>query len=80
MVIVSGHRALAEAYLVHVLDVYEHYRFRAIQTDMESVGKSSFSGFLDTTDGWQDGLPHWLALRARQVPRAGLTMGASRGP
>jgi len=55
MVIVSGHRALAEAYLVHVLDVYEHYRFRAIQTDMESVGRSSFSGFLDTTDGWQDG-------------------------
>ena len=56
MVIVSGHRALAEAYLVHVLDVVEHYRFRAIQTDMESVGKSSFSGFLDTTDAWQDGL------------------------
>jgi hypothetical protein len=54
-VIVSGHRALAEAYMVHVLDVFEHYRFRAVQTDLESAGKSSFSGFLDTTDGWQDG-------------------------
>jgi hypothetical protein len=55
MVIVSGHRALAEAYLVHVLDVFEHYRFRAVQTDLESAGESSFSGFLETTDAWQEG-------------------------
>ena len=54
MVIVSGHRALAEAYMVHVLDVFEHYRFRAVQTELEAEGKTGFSGFLDVTDHWQD--------------------------
>ena len=54
MVIVSGHRALAEAYMVHVLDVFEHYRFRAVQTEFEAEGKTGFSGFLDITDQWQD--------------------------
>ena len=30
LVIVRGNRALAEAYAVHVIDVWEHYRFRAV--------------------------------------------------
>jgi phosphatidylserine/phosphatidylglycerophosphate/cardiolipin synthase-like enzyme len=54
MMIVSGHRALAEAYMVHVLDVYEHYRFRAVQAEIEAQGRTGFSGFLDGTDRWQD--------------------------
>lgn len=54
-VVVSGDRALAEAYAVHILDVYDHYRFRAIQSERQEQGKSGWSGFLDGDDGWQDG-------------------------
>lgn len=31
LVIVRGHQALALAYTAHVLDVYDHYRFRAVE-------------------------------------------------
>lgn len=55
MVIVTGDRALAEAYAVHVLDVYDHYRFRAITAEQKKKGKPTWSGYLDTTDGWQKG-------------------------
>ena len=54
LVIVEGDRALAEAYMVHVLDVYDHYRFRAVQSDLERQGKKGWSGFLQVTDAWQD--------------------------
>lgn len=54
MVIVTGHRELAMAYAVHVLDVYDHYRFRAIENDNKKKGKQGWSGFLDTHDRWQD--------------------------
>ena len=53
--IVSGDQELAAAYAVHILDVYEHYRFRAIQTERAQQGKKSWSGYLDTTDRWQKG-------------------------
>lgn len=54
MVVVEGDRALAEAYMVHVLDVYDHYRFRAVERELESEGKKGWSGFLQTSDRWQD--------------------------
>jgi phosphatidylserine/phosphatidylglycerophosphate/cardiolipin synthase-like enzyme len=54
MVIVRGHRELAMAYAVHVLDVYDHYRFRALENQATKQGKKGWSGFLDTTDKWQD--------------------------
>lgn len=54
MLIVRGHRELALAYAVHVLDVYDHYRFRAIENDLQRQGKPGWSGFLDTNDRWQD--------------------------
>lgn len=54
MVIVTGHRELAMAYAVHVLDVYDHYRFRAIENDLKKKGKKGWSGFLDVNDQWQD--------------------------
>jgi phospholipase D-like protein len=53
--IVSGDQALAEAYAVHILDVYDHYRFRAIETERKRQGKKGWSGFLETDDQWQDG-------------------------
>ncbi len=54
MVIVEGHAALAKAYMVHILDVYEHYRFRAIEAELRKKHQSGWSGFLDTEDTWQD--------------------------
>lgn len=58
MLIVTGHRELAMAYAVHVLDVYDHYRFRAVQNDSRKKGKKGWSGFLDTNDRWQDPYVH----------------------
>jgi phosphatidylserine/phosphatidylglycerophosphate/cardiolipin synthase-like enzyme len=54
MVIVSGHRDLAMAYAVHVLDVYDHYRFRAVENDLKKKHKKGWTGFLDVDDKWQD--------------------------
>jgi len=50
LLIIQGNPALAQAYAVHVLDVYDHYRFRAEQ--QESGGKY-FDGFLADNDAWQ---------------------------
>ncbi len=52
LVIVSGDQALAEAYAVHILDVYDHYRFRAVEAELQSKHKKGWSGFLDTDDSW----------------------------
>ena len=50
MVVVRGHRSLAEAYACHVLDVYDHYAWRWwLNQDKEKFGKP-----LDPTDAWQD--------------------------
>ena len=50
MVIVKGNQALAAAYAVHILDVYDHYRFRYI---LQTQKTGTFSGLLPT-DVWQD--------------------------
>jgi phosphatidylserine/phosphatidylglycerophosphate/cardiolipin synthase-like enzyme len=50
MLIVRGHKALAQAYAVHVLDIYDHYRFRYM---IQKNGTQAFSG-LQRDDGWQD--------------------------
>ena len=54
MVIVTGDRELAAAYAVHILDVYDHYRFRAVQAQLKRAGKKGWSGFLGTKDTWQN--------------------------
>ncbi|MDT0136449.1 phospholipase D-like domain-containing protein [Acidovorax sp. PRC11] len=62
LAIVRGNRALACAYAVHVLDVHEHYRFRAVQEEIrreaelsgKSVEKAVDKGFLKEDDTWQD--------------------------
>ncbi|MEO8675623.1 MAG: phospholipase D-like domain-containing protein [Casimicrobiaceae bacterium] len=63
LVIVRGHQALAIAYAVHVLDVYDHYRFRAVEGELSHPKKTGgtaaaaadprWDGFLDKTDAWQ---------------------------
>jgi phosphatidylserine/phosphatidylglycerophosphate/cardiolipin synthase-like enzyme len=52
MVIIQGHKPLAEAYAVHILDVYDHYRFRAVEAELEREHKKGWSGFLETDDSW----------------------------
>jgi phosphatidylserine/phosphatidylglycerophosphate/cardiolipin synthase-like enzyme len=52
LLIIRGNRALAEAYMVHVLDVYEHYRYRALQRDMKDKGMPIDGGVLATDDSW----------------------------
>jgi phosphatidylserine/phosphatidylglycerophosphate/cardiolipin synthase-like enzyme len=62
LAVIRGNRALACAYAVHVLDVYEHYRFRAVQEEIrreaelagKSVKKAVDRGFLREDDTWQD--------------------------
>ena len=62
LLIVRGNAALATAYAVHVLDVYQHYLMRAKQEDQIraaiAAGKKppaleTGHGFLSTTDAWQ---------------------------
>jgi phosphatidylserine/phosphatidylglycerophosphate/cardiolipin synthase-like enzyme len=54
MLIITGDKALAQAYAVHILDVYDHYRFRAVEAELERQGKKGWSGFLATDDRWLD--------------------------
>ncbi|WP_341987678.1 phospholipase D-like domain-containing protein [Azorhizobium sp. AG788] len=52
MVIISGDRGLAEGYSVHVLDVYDHYRFRAVEAERKRLRQQGWGGFLETDDSW----------------------------
>lgn len=65
LMIVRGHQPLALAYAAHVLDVYDHYRFRAVEADRAAEAKAAeaagrpaeraepWDGFLSTDDTWQ---------------------------
>ncbi|MGF6851689.1 phospholipase D-like domain-containing protein [Paraburkholderia sp. CI3] len=53
LLIVRRNPALAKAYMVHVLDLYEHYRFRGVQAELKHDGKRPWSGFLKTDASWQ---------------------------
>jgi phosphatidylserine/phosphatidylglycerophosphate/cardiolipin synthase-like enzyme len=62
LAIIRGNTELASAYAVHVLDVYEHYRFRAVQEERlrdavlagKQVKNTVNHGFLSEDDTWQD--------------------------
>jgi phosphatidylserine/phosphatidylglycerophosphate/cardiolipin synthase-like enzyme len=49
MVIVEGDRTFAAAYAVHLLDVYDHYKFRAWR---RTLGKPKGEFGIDTDDKW----------------------------
>jgi PLD-like domain len=50
MVIVRGHRGLAEAYACHVLDLYDHYAWRFLLNKQPDV----FGQPLEADDKWQE--------------------------
>jgi phosphatidylserine/phosphatidylglycerophosphate/cardiolipin synthase-like enzyme len=52
LMIFSGAKALAQAYAVHIVDVYDHYRFRAWQAKEAEEGKPTFQGHIDGDDKW----------------------------
>jgi len=54
LVIIQGNRRLIEAYAVHVLDVNDHYRFRAVQQELRREDKKSWDGFLSRDSKWLD--------------------------
>jgi hypothetical protein len=70
MLIVTGDQELAAAYVVHVPDVYDHYRFRAIASERKRKGQKGWSGFLDTNDGWQNGYVEGRKRRSHALLRA----------
>ncbi len=52
LLIIENNPSLVQAYAVHVLDVYDHYRFRAVQQDLKNRGKQTWEGFLSKDDQW----------------------------
>jgi phosphatidylserine/phosphatidylglycerophosphate/cardiolipin synthase-like enzyme len=50
LLIISGQPDVAKAYVVNIMDVYDHYRFRAIANQDQ---KTAFSGLI-ANDTWQD--------------------------
>jgi phosphatidylserine/phosphatidylglycerophosphate/cardiolipin synthase-like enzyme len=70
LVIVRGHQGIALAYAAHVLDVYDHYRFRAVEAEL-SAGKKKgkkggeddkrWDGFLEVDGNWQSKVSRRLA-------------------
>jgi phosphatidylserine/phosphatidylglycerophosphate/cardiolipin synthase-like enzyme len=50
MVIIRGHRGLAEAYACHVLDIYDHYAWRFLLKQQPDI----FGKPLESDDKWQE--------------------------
>ena len=67
LVIVKGNRKLAEAYAVHILDVYDHYKWRARRAEdlKHGVTLAEGAGRLRLSDEW---LP--LSQQGRQGRQA----------
>ena len=51
LLVIRGNESLARAYTVHVLDVYDHYRWRYLLAQFGT--KDSWKG-LQPNDRWQD--------------------------
>ncbi len=49
MLAIRGNKRLAQAYFVHIMDVYSHFMWRYLV----STGKGTFAGELSTTSAWQ---------------------------
>lgn len=49
MLAIRGNKRLAQAYFVHIMDVYSHFMWRYLV----NTGRSTFSGELSTTSTWQ---------------------------
>lgn len=52
LLIIKNNPGLIQAFALHVLDIFEHYRFRAIQNEMELEDKKKWDGFLSRDSEW----------------------------
>jgi phosphatidylserine/phosphatidylglycerophosphate/cardiolipin synthase-like enzyme len=71
LAIIRGHRAIAEAYAAHCLDVYDHYAWRYwLQNDNEKAWH-----FLAADDSWQN--PYFTADNRVKSAELGFWLGAT---
>jgi phosphatidylserine/phosphatidylglycerophosphate/cardiolipin synthase-like enzyme len=68
LVIIRNNPGLIKAYAVHVLDLYEHYRFRAVQAQRQRDGEQvdEMAGFLSRDDAW---LERWVSTEQGDLAR-----------
>ncbi len=68
LVVIRNNPALIKAYAVHVLDLYEHYRFRAVQAQRQRDGEQvdEMTGFLSRDGVW---LEKWVTTEQGDLAR-----------
>ncbi|HWN52800.1 MAG TPA: phospholipase D-like domain-containing protein, partial [Xanthobacteraceae bacterium] len=72
MVIVRGHRGLAEAYACHVLDLYDHYAWRFLLKEHPDI----FGKPLEGDDKWQE---RYIAGADAKAPELRFWLAAATG-
>jgi len=72
MVIVRGHRGLAEAYACHVLDLYDHYAWRFLLKEHPDI----FGKPLEGDDKWQE---RYIAGADAKAPELRFWLAAASG-
>jgi phosphatidylserine/phosphatidylglycerophosphate/cardiolipin synthase-like enzyme len=72
MVIIRGHRGLAEAYACHVLDLYDHYAWRFLLKEHPDV----FGKPLEADDKWQE---RYIAGPDEKAPELRFWLAAAGG-
>jgi phosphatidylserine/phosphatidylglycerophosphate/cardiolipin synthase-like enzyme len=72
MVIIRGHRGLAEAYACHVLDLYDHYAWRFLLKQHPDI----FGKPLESDDAWQD---RYIAGADLKAPELRFWLAAASG-
>lgn len=72
MVIIRGHRGLAEAYACHVLDLYDHYAWRFLLKEHPDV----FGKPLEADDKWQE---RYIAGPDEKAPELRFWLSAAGG-
>jgi phosphatidylserine/phosphatidylglycerophosphate/cardiolipin synthase-like enzyme len=72
MVIIRGHRGLAEAYACHVLDIYDHYAWRFLLRQHPEI----FGQPLEGDDKWQE---RYIAGPDEKAPELRFWLAAASG-
>jgi hypothetical protein len=72
MVIIRGHRGLAEAYACHVLDLYDHYAWRFLLKEHPDI----FGKPLEADDKWQE---RYIAGPDEKAPELRFWLAAAGG-
>ncbi len=52
LLIIQNNPSLVRAFALHILDIFEHYRFRAVQAELKLEKKKTWDGFLSVDANW----------------------------